>query len=405
MHYFVTSDIVLTIQIGFIHQGSGRDRRIKAGLRYSKGGQKKYWLPMPADVTERNGTSSRAIRPLGGDEDDEEVYAPLLEDQAAAVVHDAYNVRQEKALAERRGFEIPFSDPDPEEETLYEHSRKYLFGDYLYPCIDVSSEYARQTMWNEEERILRDERGAYYSPLRSTVALLPGEKRRSGYGAVKAPALNRTHSSTSSNNDAHSSQKGKGKARNSQNMHESPWFNNGSVIDKLDNEIPPPAGGVRLGWTKHSRRVASPKVQHIAKSISPLASSSSDRSTPESPRNVSRIKNLPTDAVDLVVKNESLAEEEIEHERRKGEPAVRGSGWRKAFTQGHFIPDAKIEKEHIPVGEDVEPTSNVERYPSAWRDNTVIEIEDSGVARASTPPAHAQVPASGFPPHEENPWA
>ena len=57
------------------------------------------------------------------------------------------------------------------------------------------------------------------------------------------------------------------------------------------------------------------------------------------------------------------------------------------------------------MGEDVEPTSNVERYPSAWRDNTVIEVEDSGVARASTPPAHAQVPASGFPPHEENPWA
>ncbi|EJD01357.1 DUF300-domain-containing protein, partial [Fomitiporia mediterranea MF3/22] len=128
---------------GFIHQGSGRDRRIKAGLRYAQGGQKKYWLPMPADVTERDGTSSRA-RHVGVQEDDEEVYAPLLEDQAADVVHEASNTRREKAMIEHRGFELPFGDPDPEEEMLYEQSRKYLFGDYMYPCIDASSEIARK---------------------------------------------------------------------------------------------------------------------------------------------------------------------------------------------------------------------------------------------------------------------
>ncbi|TFY75963.1 hypothetical protein EWM64_g8047, partial [Hericium alpestre] len=32
---------------GHIHQGLGRERRIRAGLRYSKGGKGKYWLPQP----------------------------------------------------------------------------------------------------------------------------------------------------------------------------------------------------------------------------------------------------------------------------------------------------------------------------------------------------------------------
>ncbi|KAH9973661.1 organic solute transporter Ostalpha-domain-containing protein [Lactifluus volemus] len=33
---------------GHMHQGLGRERRIRAGLRYSRGGQTKYWLPQPA---------------------------------------------------------------------------------------------------------------------------------------------------------------------------------------------------------------------------------------------------------------------------------------------------------------------------------------------------------------------
>ena len=114
---------------------------------------------------------------------------------------------------------------------------------------------------------------------------------------------------------------------------------------------------------------------------------------------------MPSDAVDLSVKNDTLAEEEVEYERRKGEPAVRGSGWRKAYTHGRFIPDKKVEREHIPVGEGVEPTSSVARHPTTWRDDTVIEVEDSGVARATTPPAYAQVNVPELPPHEENPWA
>ena len=32
---------------GHMHQGLGRERRIRAGLRYSHGGRGKYWLPQP----------------------------------------------------------------------------------------------------------------------------------------------------------------------------------------------------------------------------------------------------------------------------------------------------------------------------------------------------------------------
>src|SRR5690242_5726676 len=37
---------------GGMHQGIGRERRIKAGLRYAKGGRQKYWLPMPQQDTD-----------------------------------------------------------------------------------------------------------------------------------------------------------------------------------------------------------------------------------------------------------------------------------------------------------------------------------------------------------------
>ena len=36
---------------GQIHHGAGRDRRIRAGLRYSQGGKRKYWLPQPTTST------------------------------------------------------------------------------------------------------------------------------------------------------------------------------------------------------------------------------------------------------------------------------------------------------------------------------------------------------------------
>jgi hypothetical protein len=134
---------------GHMHQGLGRERRIRAGLRYSRGGQGKYWLPQPT-------SPSRLERsPEDG------VSTPLTNEDGEHVVQNSTISANEGLVV--IGFDLPFGDPDSDDEDLYGSSRKYLFGDYNYPCIDASSELARTEMWEEEERILSNERSAWFS--------------------------------------------------------------------------------------------------------------------------------------------------------------------------------------------------------------------------------------------------
>ena len=70
---------------GYMHQGAGRDRRIRAGLRYSQGGRRKYWLPQPTNATRPPGNIERRVNKVIGrvtGREDEEVHAPLLPQQA-----------------------------------------------------------------------------------------------------------------------------------------------------------------------------------------------------------------------------------------------------------------------------------------------------------------------------------
>jgi hypothetical protein len=131
---------------GHMHQGLGRERRIRAGLRYSHGGRGKYWLPQPT------ASSRQECSPEN---------SPLLSDDAEDVFQDTSSNTDEAFVAV--GFDLPFGGHDPEDEELFASSRKYLFGDYNYPCIDASSEVARAEMWEEEERILNNERSAWFS--------------------------------------------------------------------------------------------------------------------------------------------------------------------------------------------------------------------------------------------------
>jgi len=167
---------------GHMHQGLGRERRIRAGLRYSHGGRGKYWLP------QGSAPSGRGRSPEG-------VYAPLLPEDAEDVIQDTIYTADEVLVAANSDF--PLCLPDSEDELLYATSRKYLFGDYNYPCIDASSEVARVEMWEEEERILNNERSAWFSDHHVRNAAVAAV----GYGAVgvsqpqqnKSPALSTTH--------------------------------------------------------------------------------------------------------------------------------------------------------------------------------------------------------------------
>ena len=152
---------------GHMHQGLGRDRRIRAGLRYSHGGRGKYWLPQPA------ASSRRERSPEGG------ASASLLSEDVEDAIQGPSSADESYVAV---GFDLPFGGYDSEDEELFASSRKYLFGDYNYPCIDASSEVARAKMWEEEERILNNERSAWFSDHHRHHGR--GAMAVTGYGAV-----------------------------------------------------------------------------------------------------------------------------------------------------------------------------------------------------------------------------
>ena len=329
---------------GFLHQGTGRERRIRAGLRYAEGGRKKYWLPNQVNAEPRG----RLARGLNREE---EVYAPLLEEQARSVVHIAPDLQspdqEDPALLlggsnAAEGFDLPFGDLDEADEELFQNSKKYLFGDYNYPVIDASSEYARKLIWEEEERILRDEHSAHHTPI-------SGLRRMLGpnYGAVSiTPATARAKSP-----------------------------GNERIID---HDLPQDdgSGGVRLEWTKP--RPASPsqrpvpqirKRQESVNHSSPSSSSLSSSTPPvTSPQKLTRGATAPVndraDAVDLIVEDEDAAERIAKGKKR----SVPGPPLRKFYRRKYVVKDE--ERNSSNRGE-----LEVEKDPPPVRDGESEEVE------------------------------
>lgn len=183
------------------HEGIVRERRVRAGLRYSAGGKQKYWLPM---VGENEGSAygrkptadqvpaarnTRWTRFMGKITPEQNVldskagYAPLLPEQAADVIHREGVSTSE---AERRplndhlmgqvgrwdidGFgyglnendsdegseldEVTFGEPRREEELLYRDARRFAYGDYNCPVVDASAEEASRLMRAREDGML-----------------------------------------------------------------------------------------------------------------------------------------------------------------------------------------------------------------------------------------------------------
>ncbi|GJF00174.1 organic solute transporter Ostalpha-domain-containing protein [Phanerochaete sordida] len=404
---------------GFMHQGAGRDRRIRAGLRYSQGGKRKYWLPQPITSTRPPGPMERRVnkvieRVTGRDDQGEEVHAPLLPQQAQHVVHLAPDLQspsdEDTALyafsdPTKDGYELPFGEIDEEDEELFSQAKRLLFGDYNYPVVDVSNESARIRLWNEEERILRDERGAYFSPI-----LGPGAKR--GYGALgNVPRSRRT-------SDLSDSERARGKAP--QRSATPPVRE--AIIDKETDRLAipgPQASDVQLRWTKIGASPArSPRIRTLSSQGRPTPGASSSGGTsssgssaassphsrpPPSPRKEDAPRVLPPDAVDLVVEDPHAAHEESSHERRRGEP----QGLRKVYRRGYVVEDragtrrGEVEVEPRPaeasfaIGEDADALLDPEEA-----------VAEMTVTRAETPPAHARIVVDNYDePQEHNPWA
>jgi len=380
---------------GFIHQGAGRERRIRAGLRYAEGGKKKYWLPNQVNA-EQPGRLGRGLH------QDEEAYAPLLEGQAASVVHVAPDLQspgqEDPALLlggsnVAEGFDLPFGDLDEADEELFENSKKYLFGDYNYPVIDASSEYARRLMWDEEERILRDEHSAYYTPI-SGLRRAPNPS----YGAVSQTRVSV-----------------KAKSPDYERI--------------IDHDLPPDdgSGGVRLGWAKPLANTPSerppPRIRIRQESAKDSFSSSSSpslvppvTSPPKSTRGTTpRAKDrvLPPDAVDLIVEDEAAAER-MTKEKRSSAP---GLPLGKVYKRGYVAKDedgSSGERGELEISRDSPPMDlNTVRDGESGDVGVVMQ---GGEERLVIPETHGEVVVeTETPSHikgvfgpsddDHNPWA
>ncbi|CAE6465933.1 hypothetical protein ACGC1H_006155 [Rhizoctonia solani] len=411
---------------GGMHQGTGRDRRIRAGLRYAAGGKKKYWLPMPADdPAAATNPLTKARRALDERLHEDHAYAPLTEDQAAQVVHSESSSSDSESghLVIPNNFDVQFERSSSlaivrfrksrREDAMYDDARKLVFGDYNYPVIDCSSEAARALVWDAEEAILQDQRAAAFDPTRAAIVPHRG-KALKGYGATESgPRGVYGKWADPDSESVHTADQGPIEPRPGQHVQ----------IDMRDGKRPDVrVGGVDMRWTP------SPG------SGSRSGSGSGARLRPEPPaqspspspgRSMSH-RALPPDAVDLVVEDTDAAEAAASRERRKGDPALRPGG-KKVYRRGYVLDD----------GRDVEVSiEERERADSTLVDQTKVRVQDAHahtrestddstddkhgggpeaieadtevtIARAATPPPHAHVSAAVQLPESSlgNPWA
>ncbi|KAK2467656.1 hypothetical protein APHAL10511_000511 [Amanita phalloides] len=391
---------------GEMHQGAGRARRIKAGLRYSKGGKKKYWLP-----------EARA--------DAIDVHAPLLGRQADdAVVHFAPDMvpghgGHEDPMVwdpingtgdggdDGDGYELPFGELDPADEDLFNHSRRYLFGDYNYPVLDVSDEDARVAVWHEEERVLRDERGAWQSPIRNVQVGIQG-KVWEGYGAVRTTEAIRDL-------DPSISRGGKGMGEHPQTS-EAPlrWqdADKGLLVPGVrrvrTSSAPSSAasstssGDPSRGTVYHRTSPAASKTS-LASTLSP--SLKLDEKSKTKGKAKGKGKHLPSDAIDLVVENCEAGSKE---QRRAGESSLKKVYRREpTLDNGGAVEEVQI---HVrPADEQVEESDRGEDdgQVSVWGNDGVYRTrsaqEGKTITRLGTPPSHVRMAYDEL--EDDNPWA
>ncbi|KDQ10634.1 hypothetical protein BOTBODRAFT_486843 [Botryobasidium botryosum FD-172 SS1] len=388
---------------GGMHQGLGRDARIRAGLRYAKGGKQKYWLPVPPDDREPDSGPVHAIRHIADERyNAQHGYAPLADEQARHVVHDTDSDSEDSGEGGGR-LALEFDAPEEMEDAMYAESRKYLFGDYHYPAIDVSGEAARRKMWEEEERILTDQRAAAFAPgMQGNVnARLLASPPPAGYGAASGRGGVKVLVTDADADEEHQDKKGKGRtgvygawaerdnqdggawARSREEGGPSPHVTPRSAVVDMSPDHDGGGnhahleGGTRLGYARSATKLGVPSV-HSARSsrrstpqVSPAGSKpGTPRGTPRiSPPLPSRTPSRPSsaagshdarrspaspqnphyarpDAVDLVVEDKQATEDDMVRERKKGEPAVRQLEKQIVYRR-EYIPE---DSQHGPGG-------------------------------------------------------
>ncbi|KAG0704012.1 DUF300-domain-containing protein [Suillus ampliporus] len=437
---------------GGMHVGAARERRIRAGLRYSAGGKRKYWLPEVTGLDaegDHRGWFGRASG-NGGD-----VVAPLLAEDAENVVHSAPDMQYQE---QRWTMRMPGDDVDVEDDdeyalhfndalataddSLYEHAKKYVFGDYAYPVVDVSSEEARSAMWAEEERIVRE--GVHIGVHRDSI----GAGGSRGYGAtdtrvgqIRKGEDGKAEVFTSEERVVDFEGGGRAEVNASRKLGGPNARSNGAPSPSISGSSSSSASG--LGSGKHPRS-SGPSFRHdpqISRASDPRLLSGSNvnvrasspylHSSPShsrsnlgtpSPRllssglhpHSSRSPRPPLaepDAVDLVVSTDTLLVPSNSHSPHASPSAT---GLRRVWDQEgdiHIVSSAGLEENDrwskhrriVPGDAEVDEEQDIRKKER----NVPVVHEPEDVVRAETPPPYAQAWTYGSKSpgeDEENPW-
>lgn len=392
---------------GGIHVGEGRSRRIKAGLRYSAGGKKKYWLPQPGGegAGGRIRAPFRAIkRSLNERAALQQGYAPLLPNQRAKVF------RQSSQLGGIREYDsdsdesdapsLDFTGGDEWEEAAYTRARKIEYVGY--PNVDVSKEEAKRKLWDHEQRILSGQssgRERHSSSAsqgqqenrrannnKSSKSKFKGNGQARGvYGKWGDRDYGTLTGSTMVNSSKSSGSKipAAGPEDDANFFFDAAANGNGEAqrVYNGDIEREERANGgseTQMRWTKRKTdKSASATTSgddsparrtHLTPPRSPFElGPADDVSDPEEDEPVKpKERALPHDAVDLVVEDESEVQEAADRERRKGEPAVHLP--KHVYKRGWANPAGHAKDVRLEVFEDGE--------------ERIVEVDEDGL------PAH-----------------
>lgn len=134
---------------GGVHHDDGRMKRIRAGLRYSKGGKAKYWINAPG-VVNTPGQDGSARRSGNGSE-----RASLIPKTYGAVEQgrtspSAYDSSSDSDLSDAASLD--FDSVSEGEDALYARARRIGYAGF--PNVDVSREQEQRRRWAEEEGFL-----------------------------------------------------------------------------------------------------------------------------------------------------------------------------------------------------------------------------------------------------------
>ncbi|WWC68674.1 uncharacterized protein I206_102607 [Kwoniella pini CBS 10737] len=433
---------------GGLHYGLGRQRRIRAGLRYSKGGKAKYWMPMPGDEARNKGETgplSALKRRVDVRLAAREGYAPLLPQQADRVVRDdpnglennEWNLFGDSDTSDSDAPSIEFQSVDEEEDLLYERARRIGYAGF--PNVDVSKEEAKKRLWEAEEGILAGRWNRSYSN-----------------DLLRPPIGSRGNSASSGGSrrsDKSRGQKGKGKEKDDKRKGKKvvygAWADKVTQVDRKsrtpnghptnpsgegdwlydgDNERPDvwhhpnnaqaEGGGdqgQQLRWAKKQLHKVVPSKQLRQEdnqsngNKSPFSigeeeeDDDPDTDIPVSPASSS--KPLPSDAVDLVKDDKEAVERARERELRKGEPQSKAPThvYKKTLRESQ---DLKTEG-RIQGIQKVYTGNNIEKMndTKTTRSQAELDVQGEVIERIETsitvsPPKHAMSLDM-----EDNPWA